>query len=143
MIPARVSIVTLGVRDLASMRAFYRSLGWHEGISTEGFAAFNTGGAVLALFPLDDLARDANTAAPPGENGGFKGVTLALNVEEKAQVDEVIAEVRAAGGRVAKEPIDAVWGGRSAYFSDPEGNLWEVAWMPGSSFDERGSLILP
>ena len=143
MIPARVSIVTLGVRDLASMRAFYRGLGWHEGISTEGFAAFKTGGAVLALFPLDDLARDANTAAPPGESGGFKGVTLALNVEEKAQVDEVIAEVRAAGGSVAKEPIDAVWGGRSAYFSDPEGNLWEVAWMPGSSFDERGSLILP
>ncbi len=143
MIPARVSIVTLGVRDLASMRAFYRSLGWHEGISTEGFAAFKTGGAMLALFPLDELARDANVAAPPGESGGFKGVTLALNVEEKAQVDEVIAEVRAAGGRVAKEPIDADWGGRSAYFSDPEGNLWEVAWMPGSSFDERGSLILP
>ncbi len=143
MIPARVSIVTLGVRDLASMRAFYRGLGWHEGISTEGFAAFNTGGAVLALFPLDDLARDAHTAAPPGESGGFKGVTLALNVEEKAQVDKVIAEVRAAGGRVAKEPIDADWGGRSAYFSDPEGNLWEVAWMPGSSFDERGGLILP
>ncbi len=143
MIPARVSIVTLGVRDLASMRAFYRSLGWHEGISTEGVAAFKTGGAVLALFPLDDLARDANTAAPPAESGGFKGVTLALNVEEKAQVDEVIAEVRAAGGRVAKEPIDADWGGRSAYYSDPEGNLWEVAWMPGSSFDERGSLILP
>ena len=114
-----------------------------EGISSEGFAAFKTGGAVLALFPLDDLARDANTAAPPAESGGFKGVTLALNVEEKAQVDEVIAEVRAAGGRIAKEPIDADWGGRSAYFSDPEGNLWEVAWMPGSSFDERGGLVLP
>ena len=70
-------------------------------------------------------------------------MTLALNVEEKAQVDEVIAEVRAAGGRIVKEPIDADWGGRSAYFSDPEGNLWEVAWMPGSSFDERGGLILP
>ena len=144
MIPARISIVTLGVRDLASMRAFYRSLGWHEGISTEGFAAFKTGGAVLALFPVGELARDANTAAaPPAESGGFRGVTLALNVEKKAQVDEVIAEVRAAGGRIVKEPIDADWGGRSAYFSDPEGNLWEVAWMPGSSFDERGGLILP
>ena len=144
MIPARISIVTLGVRDLASMRAFYGGLGWEEGISTEGFAAFKTGGAVLALFPLDELARDANTAAaPPAESGGFRGVTLALNVEEKAQVDEVVAEVRAAGGRIVKEPIDADWGGRSAYFSDPEGNLWEVAWMPGSSFDERGGLILP
>ncbi len=142
MIPARISIVTLGVRDLASMRAFYGGLGWEEGISTEGFAAFKTGGAVLALFPLDELARDANTVVPPGE-GGFRGVTLALNVEEKGRVDEVVGTVRAAGGRIVKEPIDADWGGRSAYFSDPEGNLWEVAWMPGSSFDERGGLILP
>ncbi|MCH7522470.1 MAG: VOC family protein [Chloroflexi bacterium] len=142
MIPARISIVTLGVRDLASMRAFYGGLGWEEGISTEGFAAFKTGGAVLALFPLDELARDANSVVPPGE-GGFRGVTLALNVEEKGRVDEVVGTVRAAGGRIVKEPIDADWGGRSAYFSDPEGNLWEVAWMPGSSFDERGGLILP
>ena len=142
MIPARISIVTLGVRDLASMRAFYGGLGWEEGISSEGFAAFKTGGAVLALFPLDELARDANSVVPPGE-GGFRGVTLALNVEEKGRVDEVVGTVRAAGGRIVKEPIDAAWGGRSAYFSDPEGNLWEVAWMPGSSFDERGGLILP
>ncbi|MCH6556123.1 MAG: VOC family protein [Chloroflexi bacterium] len=142
MIPARISIVTLGVRDLASMRAFYGGLGWEEGISTEGFAAFKTGGAVLALFPLDELARDANSVVPPGE-GGFRGLTLALNVEEKGRVDEVVGTVRAAGGRIVKEPIDADWGGRSAYFSDPEGNLWEVAWMPGSSFDERGGLILP
>ncbi len=142
MIPARISIVTLGVRDLASMRAFYGGLGWEEGISTEGFAAFKTGGAVLALFPLDELARDANSVVPPGE-GGFRGVTLALNVEEKGRVDEVVGTVRAAGGRIVTEPIDADWGGRSAYFSDPEGNLWEVAWMPGSSFDERGGLILP
>jgi catechol 2,3-dioxygenase-like lactoylglutathione lyase family enzyme len=143
MIPARVSIITLGVRDLASMRAFYRGLGWEEGISTPGFAAFNTGGAVLALFPLDELAADANTVVPASEGGAFRGVTLALNVEEKEGVDEVVAEVRAAGGSIVKEPIDAVWGGRSAYFADPEGNLWEVAWMPGSSFDERGGLILP
>ncbi len=142
MIPARISIVTLGVRDLASMRAFYGGLGWEEGISTEGFAAFKTGGAVLALFPLEELARDANSVVPPGE-GGFRGVTLALNVEEKERVDEVVGTVRAVGGRIVKEPIDADWGGRSAYFSDPEGNLWEVAWMPGSSFDERGGLILP
>ena len=142
MIPARISIVTLGVRDLASMRSFYGGLGWEEGISTEGFAAFKTGGAVLALFPLDELARDANSVVPPGE-GGFRGVTLALNVEEKGRVDEVVGAIRAAGGRIVKEPIDADWGGRSAYFSDPEGNLWEVAWMPGSSFDERGGLILP
>ena len=142
MIPARVSLVTLGVRDLASMRAFYRDLGWSEAISTEVFAAFNTGGAVLALFPLDALASDANTEAATGEDA-FKGVTPAVNVEEKKGVDVAIDKVRAAGGRIVKGPIDADWGGRSGYFSDPEGNLWEVAWMPGSSFDDRGGLILP
>jgi len=142
MIPARVSLVTLGVRDLASMRAFYRDLGWSEAISTEVFAAFNTGGAVLALFPLDALASDANTEAATGEDA-FKGVTLAVNVEEKKGVDVAIDKVRAAGGRIVKGPIDADWGGRSGYFSDPEGNLWEVAWMPESSFDDRGGLILP
>ena len=142
MIPARVSLVTLGVRDLASLRAFYRGLGWSEAISTPTFAAFKTGGALLGLFPLDALARDANTEEATGE-GGFRGVTLAINVEEKEGVDEVIEVVRAAGGRIVKEPIDADWGGRSGYFSDPEGNLWEVAWMPGSSFDDRGGLILP
>jgi catechol 2,3-dioxygenase-like lactoylglutathione lyase family enzyme len=142
VIPARVSLVTLGVRDLASMRAFYGGLGWKEAITTETFAAFETGGAVLGLFPLEALARDANAAAPQGK-AGFKGMTCAINVEDKEMVDEAITAVRAAGGRIVKEPIDADWGGRSGYFSDPEGNLWEIAWMPGSSFDDRGGLILP
>src|SRR3989304_8252536 len=124
MVPGRVSLVTLGVRDLAAMRAFYRDLGWSEAISTEVFAAFNTGGAVLALFPLDALASDANTEAATGEDA-FKGVTLAVNVEEKKGVDEAIDKVRGAGGGVVKGPIAADWGGRSGSFSGPGGDRLE------------------
>ena len=74
---------------------------------------------------------------------GSRGVTLAVNVEERGMVDGAMAAAVQAGATVLKEPEDADWGGRSAYFADPEGNVWEVAWMPGSSFDERGALILP
>lgn len=143
MIPARVSLITIGAHDLASLRAFYASLGWKEsGISQDGFAAFETGGAVLALFPFDDLAADA-CVPPPVRRESFRGVTLAINVAKAADVDAAIAAARNAGAQILKEPTDADWGGRTAYFADPEGNLWEVAWMPGSSFDERGGLMLP
>src|SRR3990172_12142183 len=100
------------------------------------------GSVVHAVYAIDAIESKGNTEAATGEDA-FKGVTLAVKVEEKKGVDEAIDKVRAAGGRIVKGPIDADWGGRSAYFSDPEGNLWEVAWMPGSSFDDRGGLILP
>ena len=129
MIPTRVSVVTLGVRDLARMRDFYGGLGWTPAVDLEGFAAFETRGAVLALFPLDDLAADGNVSSTAPEDG-LRGFTLAIDVERPDQVDGTIAEVRSRGGRVTKEPVDADWGGRSAYFADPEDNFWEVAWVP-------------
>jgi predicted lactoylglutathione lyase len=132
VVPARVTVVTLGARDLGSLSAFYRGLGWKAAIELEDFTAFETRGAVLALFPLESLAADARTrAAPPAE--GLRGFTLSINVERRELVEETIEAVRAAGGRVAKEPVDAEWGGRSAYFTDPEENYWEVAWVPPDS----------
>lgn len=144
MIPPRVSFVTLGVRDLATMQAFYRALGWEESaaLSNEWFAVFCTGGAVLCLCPIGRLARDAVTA-PPSDGSGFPGFTLTISVGRREQVDAAAEEVRAAGGRITKEPADASWGGRSAYFADPEGNVREVAWPPHLSFDERGGVVLP
>jgi uncharacterized protein len=140
MIPARVSLVTLGARDFRRLRDFYAGLGWRISSETDTFCAFDTGGAVLALFPFEMLAEDARL--PAGEpQPRFRGYSLALNVERRELVDEAIGELRAAGARITKEPEDASWGGRSAYFADPEGNLWEVAWAPGTSFDERGALI--
>lgn len=143
MIPARISLVTLGAIDLDALRAFYRRLGWKEAaISQEGFAAFETGGGILALYPLDALTEDAGLP-PAVRRESFRGVTLAANVSARDAVDAAIAAARAAGAKILKEPRDADWGGRSGYFADPEGNVWEVAWMPGSSFDERGALVLP
>lgn len=132
VIPARASVITLGARNLDSLRDFYRGLGWTVAIDLEGFAAFETRGAVLTLYPLDDLAADANVS-PAGPDQGPRGFTIAINVDRADEVDETIASVREAGGRVTKEPVDAEWGGRSAYFVDPEDNFWEVAWVPPDS----------
>src|SRR2546423_281004 len=98
----------------------------------EGFCAFEMRGAVLALFPLDELAEDGRVQAAPVAPG-LRGFSLAINVDEREQVDEVIEGARGAGARVTKEPVDAEWGGRTAYFADPEENYWEVAWVPPDS----------
>ena len=132
MIPARVSVVTLGARDLGALRDFYAGLGWTLAVDFDDFAAFETRGAVLALFPLGELAADGGVEAAAPERG-LRGFTIAINVDRREAVDETIAEVRHAGGRVSKEPVDAEWGGRSAYFADPEDNYWEVAWVPPQS----------
>ena len=143
-IPARINLVTLGTRDFAAMRSFYERLGWQPAITTDGeFVLLQTGGAFLSLYGLDLLAEDANTTARVDASDDFRGFTLAINVETAEKVDEAIEAARQAGARIVKEPVQASWGGRSGYFADPEGNRWEVAWMPGSTFDERGGLILP
>ena len=131
-VPAHLTVVTLGARDLGGLREFYRGLGWPLAVDLDGFAAFRCHGAVLALFPLEELAADGNAPVAAPERG-LRGFSLAINVEEPAQVDEAIAAVREAGGRVTKEPVQAEWGGRSAYFADPEDNYWEVAWVPPES----------
>jgi uncharacterized protein len=142
VIPARLSIVTIGARDVKALADFYRRLGWKVAIAADdGFHAFETGGAVFTLWPLESLAAEARLQPDPP--GGFRGVTLAINVEEAPMVDAAIDAARSAGATVLKEAEDASFGGRTGIFADPEGNAWEVAWMPGSSFDERGALILP
>ncbi len=132
-VPAAVHVVTLGARDLGKLRAFYRRLGWSLAVDLDDFAAFQTAGAVLALFPLERLAADgrAQSAAP---ERGMRGFSLAIVVTSAQEVDEVIAAVREAGGRITKEPVAAEeFEGRSAYFADPEDNFWEVAFVPAES----------
>ncbi|MEH7438865.1 VOC family protein [Neobacillus drentensis] len=141
MVPQRVSLITIGAYDLPALRSFYQSLGWKEtSISSDTYAVFKTAGVLLSLFPIKELAKDANieiTQSP----GAFRGVTFAINLEEPGQVDSVIEEIRKAGANIVREPSDAFWGGRTAYFADPENNLWEVAWNPSAVFDERGAMI--
>ena len=132
MVPARLTVITLGARDLAALRSFYLGLGWSLAVDVEEeIAAFQLQGAVLSLFGLDDLAADGHVAAvPPAEGIRF---SLAINVDEPQHVDQTIAAVKKAGGRVTKEPVDTHFGGRSAYFADPEDNFWEVVWVPPDS----------
>ena len=134
--------MTLGVRDLPKVRAFYEALGWESLSEGDEFARFQTGGATLALFSLDLLAGEANMQ-PSASTGRFPGFTCAVLVEKEATVDKGIETVREAGGRVLAEPCARGWGGRSGYFADFEGNVWELAWMPGATFDDRGGLIWP
>ncbi len=141
-VPARLNVVTLGVRDLPAVRGFYEALGWEARSAEDRFTRFEIGGAVLALYSLDALAEEANMPPPAGTER-FAGFTCAIVVHSEEMVDAAIEVVREAGGRVLAEPVAREWGGRSGYFADPEGNTWEVAWLPGSTFDDRGGLIWP
>jgi catechol 2,3-dioxygenase-like lactoylglutathione lyase family enzyme len=143
VVPSRLSLVSLGVRDVRALRAFYERLGWtSDSPEGEEFAAFPLGGAVLALYRLDLLAGEAGLPLHDAE-GTFKGFTLAINCDTEEQVDAALAAARDAGATVLAEPVTRDWGGRSGYFADPEGNAWEIAWLPGAAFDERGGLIWP
>lgn len=137
----RISILTLGVSDLAKSQAFFERLGWKRSVkATEGIAFFQTGGMVLALYPRDELAKDAGVA-PSG--GGFSGITLAHNARTRQEVDAVLAEAVAAGATLQKRAQEAFWGGYSGYFADLDGYLWEVAWNPSFSIDSVGNIRLP
>jgi catechol 2,3-dioxygenase-like lactoylglutathione lyase family enzyme len=141
-VPARLNILTLEVRDLPRVRRFYEALGWESLSEGEEFARFQTGGATLALFSLGLLAAEANMQ-PSVDSGRFSCFTCAVLVEQEQMVDGAMGVVRKAGGRVLAEPVAREWGGRSGYFANPEGNVWDLAWMPGATFDERGGMIWP
>lgn len=137
----RLSLITLGVADLAASRAFYGRLGFEESSAgNDSIAFFNAGGVALALFGVQSLAEDAGIPFAPA---GFRGVTLAHNVRSKEQVAQVLDEAEQAGARIVKPAQDVFWGGHSGYFADPDGHLWEVAWNPFCAMDEAGRLSLP
>ena len=138
---ARISLVTLGVRDMGRARAFYEALGFRASSAGAGqIVFFQLGPMALAIFPWDALAEDADQSAA---GDGFRGVALAHNVREKADVDTTIAAAVAVGAREVKSAHDASWGGRSGYFADPDGHLWEVAWNPFFPLAADGAVTLP
>jgi hypothetical protein len=137
---ARLTFVTLGARDISRQAAFYKGLGWAlRSEAPDGFTAFQCGGVVLALWPLDLLTAEAAPGAPP-PTGTWNGVTLASNVDRREQVDEMLAIWLAKGATLVREPFDTDWGGRSAYVADPEGNRWELCWNPAVAFDDKGAV---
>jgi catechol 2,3-dioxygenase-like lactoylglutathione lyase family enzyme len=124
----KISVITLGVRDLEVSLKFYRDgLGFVPEGDTKEIGLLKMEGTWLSLYPRESLAKD--TGVPP-EGSGFPGFTLAHNVKSKREVDEVLAFAVKAGARLIKRGQDAFWGGYSGYFADPDGFLWEVAWNP-------------
>lgn len=129
-VPARISIITLGVLDLARATAFYRVLGWAPTpYSTDDITFIETSGSMLALFPTDELAADAGLDSPTST--GFRGVTMAINLESDDEVRRVLAEAKAAGATIVKPATPSpFFQGLDGYFTDPDGHAWEVAHNP-------------
>ncbi|HSK54895.1 MAG TPA: VOC family protein [Jiangellales bacterium] len=144
VVPARVSLVTLGVADVRRSTEFYRALGWPVSpASVEGEVTFvRTAGAVLALWGEDELAADTGASGSLGRPA-FRGVALALNLATRAEVDQALAQMVAAGGSVVKPGVATPWGGYSGYAADPDGHLWEVAHNPGWPLGPDGLPVLP
>lgn len=141
-IPQRLSIVTLGVADVAKAREFYEALGFKaSSFESSGVAFFDMGGTVLGLFPRPELARDA--AVPDDGQGAFLNATCAINLPSKAAVDDALAFAESAGARITKPAEEVFWGGYSGYFADPDGHLWEIAFNPVWPLDEHGHLVIP
>lgn len=140
-VPARLSIVTLGVADLEASAAFYERLGWSRTASSnDQIVWFATSDSVVGLYPRPLLAQDANLPAEPV--APFGGMTLAINVGSEDRVDEVMAVAESAGATTLRPPERAPWGGYRGYFADPDGHPWEVACNPFVEFDDSGSLIV-
>ena len=136
----RLSLITLGVSDLARARAFYEELGWKTRAEPEDDVVFfQSGGMIVALWGRDQLAEDSGVE----DNGGWGGITLAHNVRSPEEVDEVIDEARRAGARIAREGEETFWGGYSGVFVDPDGHPWEVAHNPRWTIADDGSTRLP
>jgi hypothetical protein len=135
----RVSLVTLGVGDLARARVFYEALGWSTGASpADDVVFFQAGGMIVALWDRGRLAEDSGVT----DGGGWGGVTFAYNTRAPAEVDAVIEEARAAGAAIVREPGETFWGGYSGVFVDPEGHPWEVAHNPRWTVADDGSVSL-
>ncbi len=136
----RLSLVTLGVLDLRRARDFYEALGWRSDAGADDDVVFfQAGGMIVALWDRAALAEDSTV----GDGGGWGGMTLAYNTRSAEEVDAVVAEARAAGATIGREPGPTFWGGYSAVFLDPDGHPWEVAHNPFWTIGDDGSVTLP
>lgn len=138
----RLSLVTLGVDNLARSRSFYEGLGWQASLaSNEAVCFFQTGCMAIALYPRhclqNDLGQDGQKTPTPG------GITLGINVLHRHEVDQELAAVLAQGASLLQAASDTPWGGRTAYFADPDGHPWEITWAPMFALGEKGELCLP
>lgn len=136
----RISLVTLGVADLARARTFYEGLGW-RGQEAEQTVFFQAGGIVLVLWGRDKVAGDAGVE--DSGTDGFGGMTLAHNVRSRREVDEVLREASNAGAEITQPARETFYGGYAGFFTDPDGHVWEIAYNPGFALDRDGAITIP
>jgi len=137
---SRVTVITLGVDDLARSTAFYEAvLDTPPNTGNDGVTFIELPGTWISLYPLGELARDI---APEivAARSGFSGITLAHNARSREEVTEIMARASAAGGEIIKAPQATFWGGFGGYFADPDGYHWEVVWGPMFEFDDAGNM---
>ncbi|WP_299676883.1 VOC family protein [uncultured Roseobacter sp.] len=133
----RVSLITLGTRDMDALSTFYDALGWTRTPSPDGVIAYDLIGQTLGLYPLDKLAEDIGL---PVDALGCGASTLAHNVSARADVTEVLSRAEIAGARILKPAQEVFWGGYHGYFADPDGHIWEIAHNPFSPLREDGAF---
>ena len=138
----RLSVITLGVKDLVASLQFYKEvMGWTPAsVSNENICFFQIGGLVLSLYPKALLAQDA---CVEGKGQGFSGMTISHNVSTKQEVDVILRNVQQKGAMILKPAQEVFWGGYSGYFQDPDGYVFEVAWNPFWTLTRGGEVILP
>jgi len=136
----RLTIVTLGVRNLKVSSAFYENcFGWKRtAASNENITFYHLNGMELALYGRDELAHDAMVGT---EGSGFRSFTLAHNVRSEKEVDDLFGNLAKKGVSVVKKAAKTFWGGYSGYISDPDGNLWEIAYNPYLELDKNGNTL--
>ncbi len=142
----RLNIITLGTKNIVKSHEFFKKLGFDTSVSGEesnpDIIFFRNEGTRIALFPLEELARDVNKDNPPKIGEGFSGITLAYNAKSNEEVDEILNKAKLAGAIIAKKPQSTDWGGYGGYFIDLDGYYWEVAYGAFWEFDECNMLVI-
>jgi len=136
----RVTLITLGVRDLARSRRFYTDLGWTPTWENDDVVFFQAGRQAIAIWSRAALAADAGV---DDDDAAFTAVALAQNARSMREVDAIVAKAASAGAEVTRAPADTFYGGYAGYVRDPDGHLWEIAWNPGFPLDEHGGITIP
>jgi predicted lactoylglutathione lyase len=140
----RISLVTLGVADLARAKTFYERLGWH-GQEVEETVFFQAGGIAVVLWGRKKVADDAGVEdqSDGRSTDGFGGITLAHNVRSQTEVDEVLDEAAKAGAQITQAARPTFYGGYAGFFADPDGHVWEIAYNPGFPLGPDGAITIP
>ncbi|PKR77495.1 glyoxalase [Halalkalibacillus sediminis] len=142
----RLNLITLGTKDIVKSHNFFKELGFDTSIrgteSNPAIIFFKNNGTRIALYPLEELAKDVNEKHPPDISNGFSGITLAYNAKSMEDVDEILNKAELAGATIQKQPEKAGWGGYGGYFTDLDGYYWEVAYGEDWEFDDTDMLII-